>query len=577
MNDRSSRSHSILVLEYNQINKDGSKKNAKLNLVDLAGSERIAKTGASGKVLEEAKKINLSLTVLGRVIQALGEGGNVPFRESTLTKLLKESLGGNSKTALICTTSRKDCHLEETIQSLQFAKRVKKVKNKAVVSVQLTSEQMQALIVKLKQEVYVLRQKLIVTNGSSFDKNLTSSDAVKLKDKDTGRKGDTAATGSSKAPADPTRPPASARGAAAKTAAGATPRDTKAKAGKAAKEAPGASPTKEGREPTPKLSIDTKREQVKAMLEQSVATPKVELEVVEEEMVGADGQKAEIPASSPQMLQTPRKDLDRNMSPDKVSDQASTTQMSPFKTPCKAEDKSATKEGRHSFLQSFNSEGGMSLRKSLIENPYSSFISLQSEYFDTNTKVCTIQNPVQDNVQQKINQEQFETLQELIQRQQVQLDSRNDLLIQRDTEIDRLYIENSQLTKNVEQLKEKMDNQAMDVYYKVADEMSKQFKPYYTARDSFHQMDELLDDLKKQAEKEPAENKALFTSIGDIEAEMEKYQKWIQETKLDLLDNGDKSLKPKSADIEIKTEVVANATTELTSEKIIQKENMDSL
>lgn len=157
MNDRSSRSHSILVLEYNQINKDGSKKNAKLNLVDLAGSERIAKTGATGKVLEEAKKINLSLTVLGRVIQALGEGGNVPFRESTLTKLLKESLGGNSKTALICTTSRRDCHVEETIQSLQFAKRVKKVKNKAVVSVQLTSEQMQALIVKLKQEVYVLR------------------------------------------------------------------------------------------------------------------------------------------------------------------------------------------------------------------------------------------------------------------------------------------------------------------------------------------------------------------------------------------------------------------------------------
>ena len=102
-------------IEYNQINKDGSKKNAKLNLVDLAGSERIAKTGASGKVLDEAKKINLSLTVLGRVIQALGEGGNVPFRESTLTKLLKESLGGNSKTALLCTTSRKDCHLEETL------------------------------------------------------------------------------------------------------------------------------------------------------------------------------------------------------------------------------------------------------------------------------------------------------------------------------------------------------------------------------------------------------------------------------------------------------------------------------
>ena len=68
MNERSSRSHTILVLEYVQVNKDGSKKNAKLNLVDLAGSERIGKTGATGKVLEEAKKINMSLTTLGRVI-----------------------------------------------------------------------------------------------------------------------------------------------------------------------------------------------------------------------------------------------------------------------------------------------------------------------------------------------------------------------------------------------------------------------------------------------------------------------------------------------------------------------------
>jgi len=140
MNERSSRSHSILILEYIQVNKDGSRKHAKLNLVDLAGSERISKTGATGRVLEEAKKINLSLTVLGRVISALGEGGNVPFRESTLTKLLKESLGGNSKTALICTTSRKAFYADESIQSLHFAKRVKKVKNKAVKSVQLSPE-----------------------------------------------------------------------------------------------------------------------------------------------------------------------------------------------------------------------------------------------------------------------------------------------------------------------------------------------------------------------------------------------------------------------------------------------------
>ena len=65
------------------------------------------------------------------------------------------------------------------------------------------------------------------------------------------------------------------------------------------------------------------------------------------------------------------------------------------------------------------------------------------------------------------------------------MDSRNDLLIQRDTEIDRLYMENSQLTKNADELKERLDNQAMDVYFKVADEMNKQFKAYYSVQDSF--------------------------------------------------------------------------------------------
>jgi hypothetical protein len=323
----------------------------------------------------------------------------------------------------------------------------------------------------------------------------------------------------------------------------------------------------------PKLSIDTKRAQVKAMLEAD-ATPKGELEVVTEEMPPADAANPETLVSSPQMLQTPRKDQDRNLSPDKVSDKVSTTQMSPFKTPCKGPDGSAAKEGRHSFLQSFNSDQ-MSMRKSLIENPYSSFISLQSEYFDTNTRVCQIQQPAQENTQQKISQEQFETLQELIQRQQVQLDSRNDLLIQRDTEIDRLYMENSQLTKNVEQLKEKIDNQAMDVYFKVADEMNKQFKVYYTAQDSFQQMDELLDDLKEQCEQETPENKSLFTTIGNIESQMKTYEKWVQETRQELLDGSAASL-PKSADIELKQQVCA-VKTELTSQNVVDKEKLESL
>lgn len=125
------------------------KKTAKLNLVDLAGSERIGKTGASGKVLEEAKKINMSLTTLGRVIKALGDGGYVPFRDSKLTQLLRESLGGNSKTTLICTLSKANFHLEESIQSLKFAQRVKMIKNKAVTNISLSPQQMELLIAKL--------------------------------------------------------------------------------------------------------------------------------------------------------------------------------------------------------------------------------------------------------------------------------------------------------------------------------------------------------------------------------------------------------------------------------------------
>ena len=91
-------------------------KQAKLNLVDLAGSERISKTGATGKTLEEAKKINLSLTTLGLCIKHLTEGKtHVPFRDSKLTFFLKESLGGNSKTTLVCTSSQKYAHVEESV------------------------------------------------------------------------------------------------------------------------------------------------------------------------------------------------------------------------------------------------------------------------------------------------------------------------------------------------------------------------------------------------------------------------------------------------------------------------------
>ena len=97
------------MLSVNQCNNlDNSSKTSKLFLIDLAGSEKISKTGAEGKVLEEAKKINLSLTNLGKVIKALSEKGekaHVPYRDSKLTRILKDSLGGNSKTTLIVTCS----------------------------------------------------------------------------------------------------------------------------------------------------------------------------------------------------------------------------------------------------------------------------------------------------------------------------------------------------------------------------------------------------------------------------------------------------------------------------------------
>jgi hypothetical protein len=135
---------------------------------------------------------------------------------------------------------------------------------------------------------------LIVTNGSSFDKNLTSSDAEKLKDKDTSEADPKADSKAATKKVD-AAPAAGAKPAAKATKAkDTTTKDTKAKATKTQgtdeKKAPGASPVKESREKASKLSIDTKREQVKAMLEQSVATPKVELEVVEEEMVGGEAQ-----------------------------------------------------------------------------------------------------------------------------------------------------------------------------------------------------------------------------------------------------------------------------------------------
>lgn len=161
-NSRSSRSHTVFVLTCEQFLVDGTSKFSKINLVDLAGSEKLSKTGAQGQALKEAQKINLSLSTLGRCIKALTgkPGEHIPFRESKLTLILKESLGGNSKTSLIVTGSMLKIHQEETIGTLQFAERAKLVKTAAKSNIKRSVEELELLVEQLKAEIVKLKHQL---------------------------------------------------------------------------------------------------------------------------------------------------------------------------------------------------------------------------------------------------------------------------------------------------------------------------------------------------------------------------------------------------------------------------------
>ncbi|CAO1616153.1 unnamed protein product [Sympodiomycopsis kandeliae] len=155
MNAESSRSHSIFVVAIQQKNTDtGSQKTGNLYLVDLAGSEKVGKTGASGQTLEEAKKINKSLSALGMVINALtdGKSSHIPYRDSKLTRILQESLGGNSRTTLIVNASPCAYNAEETISTLRFGVRAKSIKNKARVNAELSPAELKTLLKKAQSE-----------------------------------------------------------------------------------------------------------------------------------------------------------------------------------------------------------------------------------------------------------------------------------------------------------------------------------------------------------------------------------------------------------------------------------------
>ncbi|GMS95386.1 hypothetical protein PENTCL1PPCAC_17561, partial [Pristionchus entomophagus] len=123
MNKDSSRSHSIFTVYVEAMNAEGTIRMGKLNLVDLAGSERQSKTGATGDRFKEATKINLSLSALGNVISALvdGKSKHIPYRDSKLTRLLQDSLGGNTKTIMVACISPSDNNFDETLSTLRYA------------------------------------------------------------------------------------------------------------------------------------------------------------------------------------------------------------------------------------------------------------------------------------------------------------------------------------------------------------------------------------------------------------------------------------------------------------------------
>lgn len=202
MNNTSSRSHAIFTIFIEGTNSDfkaeldlffshlGTRKSedsdaenivAKFHLVDLAGSERAKKTLATGVRYKEGVAINLGLLALGNVISALGDDSgtkhHIPYRDSKLTRLLQDSLGGNSHTLMIACVSPADTNLEETISTLRYADRARKIKNKPIVN----QDGKDAENAKLRREIAELRVQLLNGGGGNF----SPKDLDELKAKNT--------------------------------------------------------------------------------------------------------------------------------------------------------------------------------------------------------------------------------------------------------------------------------------------------------------------------------------------------------------------------------------------------------
>ncbi|XP_059607814.1 kinesin-like protein Klp68D [Phlebotomus argentipes] len=156
MNEHSSRSHAIFLIKIEMCELDSNTvKVGKLNLIDLAGSERQSKTGATAERLKEASKINRALSSLGNVISALAENSpHIPYRDSKLTRLLQDSLGGNSKTIMIANIGPSEYNYNETLTTLRYASRAKTIQNKPVKN----EDPQDAKLKEYQDEIQRLRQ-----------------------------------------------------------------------------------------------------------------------------------------------------------------------------------------------------------------------------------------------------------------------------------------------------------------------------------------------------------------------------------------------------------------------------------
>uniref|UniRef100_A0A7N8Y2C9 Kinesin-like protein KIF21B n=1 Tax=Mastacembelus armatus TaxID=205130 RepID=A0A7N8Y2C9_9TELE len=207
MNAQSSRSHAIFTIHLCQMRvylvfvhfypiaqPEYETLMAKFHFVDLAGSERLKRTGATGERAREGISINCGLLALGNVISALGDqtkkGGHVPYRDSKLTRLLQDSLGGNSRTVMIACVSPSDRDFMETLNTLKYANRARNIKNKVVVNQDKTSQQISALraeIARLQMELmeYKAGKRVACEDGSEGYSDLYQEKAMLQRENDT--------------------------------------------------------------------------------------------------------------------------------------------------------------------------------------------------------------------------------------------------------------------------------------------------------------------------------------------------------------------------------------------------------